>query len=68
MSVPPIPPFPWTYPRERSWEILGKPDSCTLKTTGQLMPNWQGALNERAVSALPHSVPAGAFREGCLSL
>lgn len=44
---------PGLPPGERSWEILGKPNSCTLKTTGQLMPDWQEALNDRAVSALP---------------
>lgn len=53
------PPLPLTYPGEKMWEILGKPDSCTLKTTGQLMTNWQEALNEWAVSALLHSVSAG---------
>lgn len=64
---PPLP-FPLTYPEERSWEILGKPDSCALKTAGQLMTNWQEAKNEWAVSALPHSVSAGSFRDGCLTV
>lgn len=68
MSAPPTHPFPLTYPGERSWEILGKGDSCALKTTGQSETNWQEALNEWAVSALPHSVSAGPFSEGCLTL
>ena len=46
---------PTPSPGDRSWEILGKPDGCTLKTTGQLMPNWQEAMNERAVCPAPFS-------------